>query len=101
MINQKVSITGGFGMSSEHKKLYRSRRDRMISGVCGGLGDFFGIDSTLIRVIFALLAIFGGSGLVIYLVMLLIVPEEPLAEITQTPDSKETRSDEMPDKVEE
>ena len=82
-------------MPAENRKLYRSRKDRVISGVCGGLGDFFGIDSTLIRVIFALLAIFGGSGIVIYLVMLLIVPEEPLAEITQTPDTKDTPSNDL------
>ena len=87
-------------MSTEHRKLYRTRKDRMISGVCGGLGDFFGIDSTLIRVIFALLAIFGGSGIVIYLVMWLIVPEEPLAEVKQTPVSMETRSEDIPDKAE-
>lgn len=72
-------------MSSEYRKLYRSRDDRMISGVCGGLGEFFGIDPTLIRIIFILLLIFGGSGLIIYLVMLLIVPEEPLAEVSQAP----------------
>ena len=70
-------------MSAEYRKLYRSRNDRMISGVCGGLGEFFGIDPTLIRIIFILLLIFGGSGLIIYLVMLLIVPEEPLAEVSQ------------------
>ncbi len=83
-------------MSAEHKKLYRSRNDRMISGVCGGLGDFFGIDSTLIRVIFVLLTIFGMSGLIIYLAMLLIVPEEPLTDISQSPVS-ETAPDEIPD----
>ena len=70
-------------MSAEYRKLYRSRNDRIISGVCGGLGEFFGIDPTLIRIIFILLLIFGGSGLIIYLVMLLIVPEEPLAEVSQ------------------
>lgn len=86
-------------MSAENKKLYRSRNDRMVSGVCGGLGDFFGIDSTLIRVIFVLLAVFGGSGIVIYLVMLLIVPEEPLAEITQAPVSEETPANEAADNV--
>lgn len=83
-------------MSAEYKKLYRSRNDRMISGVCGGLGDFFGIDSTLIRVIFVLLTIFGLSGLIIYLAMILIVPEEPLADFSQSPIS-ETAPDEIPD----
>jgi phage shock protein C len=72
-------------MSSEYRKLYRSRDDRIISGVCGGLGEFFGIDPTLIRIIFILLLIFGGSGLIIYLVMWLIVPDEPLAAVSQAP----------------
>ena len=81
-------------MSSEYQKLYRSRNDQIISGVCGGLGEFFGIDPTLIRVIFVLLAIFGGSGIVIYLVMWLIVPEEPLAKVSQAPDSQAVEPEE-------
>ena len=68
-------------MAAETKKLYRSRSDRILFGVCGGLGEFFGIDATVLRIIFALLAIFGGSGILIYLVMFLIVPEEPTTEI--------------------
>jgi len=80
-------------MSSEYRKLYRSRNDRMISGVCGGLGEFFGIDPTLIRIIFVLLAIFGGSGIVIYLVMLLVVPEQPLAEVSQAPKAEVVESE--------
>jgi len=67
-------------MSQVSQKLYRSREDRMIGGVCGGLGEFFGIDSTLIRLLFVLLVIFGGSGILVYLVMLVIVPETPLSE---------------------
>ena len=60
------------------RKLYRSRDDRMIAGVCGGLGQYVGIDPTVIRVIFALLVVFGvGSGLLIYLVLMLIIPLEP------------------------
>jgi phage shock protein C len=53
----------------EPRKLYRSRSTRMIAGVCGGLADYFNIDATLVRVLFLLLAVFGGTGLVIYLVM--------------------------------
>jgi len=72
-------------MSKEIQKLYRSRDDRMIAGVCGGLGEFFGIDATLVRVLFILLVIFGGSGLLVYLVMLVIVPEAPLSETVTAP----------------
>lgn len=59
------------------RKLYRRRGDRMLAGVCGGLADYFRVDVTLIRVIFIVLAVMGGAGLVIYLAMWLLVPEEP------------------------
>ena len=61
-------------MKKSHKKLYRSRKDRMLAGVCGGLGDYFGIDTTWVRLIFILLLLLGGSTLLVYLVMWLIVP---------------------------
>ena len=57
------------------RKLYRSRTHRMVAGVCGGLADYFNIDATLIRALFVLLAVFGGSGLLIYIVMWIIVPD--------------------------
>jgi phage shock protein C len=61
----------------ETKKLFRSRRDRMIGGVCGGLGEFLGIDSTLVRLIFALGIFFGfGAFFFVYIIMLLVVPED-------------------------
>ena len=60
------------------KKLYRSRSDKMIAGVCGGLGYYLGIDPTLIRLAFVLLVLFGvGSGFLAYIIMMLIVPLEP------------------------
>jgi len=62
----------------ETRKLYRSRNDQMIAGVCGGLGKYLGIDPTLIRLAFVLLLLFGiGSGLLVYLAMMLLVPLEP------------------------
>jgi phage shock protein C len=59
----------------EPRKLYRSQSQRMIAGVCGGLAEYFNLDATLIRVLFLILAVFGGSGLVIYIVMWIIVPD--------------------------
>ena len=60
------------------QKLTRSRQDRKLLGVCGGLAAFFGIDATLIRLIWALGTLFSvGLGLVAYLVAALIIPEEP------------------------
>jgi phage shock protein C len=73
-------------MTTETRRLYRSLRQRMMGGVCGGLGEYLAIDPTLIRVLFILAAIFGGHGVLLYLILLLLVPIEP--EITapvQTP----------------
>jgi len=49
----------------------------MLAGVCGGLAQYFNIDPTLVRVLFVVLAVLGGSGLLIYLVLWIVVPEEP------------------------
>ena len=59
----------------EPRKLYRSRSQRMIAGVCGGLADYFNIDATLVMELFLLMAVFGGTALVIYIVMWVIVPD--------------------------
>jgi phage shock protein C len=67
-------------MMSEAKRLYRSRDNRMIGGVAGGLGEYLGMDPTIVRLIFILLAFGVGSGVLAYLVMMLVVPEEPLGE---------------------
>ncbi|OGO16269.1 MAG: hypothetical protein A2Y93_07845 [Chloroflexi bacterium RBG_13_68_17] len=66
-------------MATETKRLYRSRDERIIGGVCGGLGKYLTMDPTVVRLIFVLLALAGGPGLLIYLIMLIVVPEEPLA----------------------
>jgi phage shock protein C len=63
---------------AQTRKLYRSRTDRKLAGVCGGLAQYFNTDATLIRVLFVVLALLGGPGLVIYLVLWIVVPEEPL-----------------------
>ena len=66
-------------MTPETKKLYRSRTNRMVAGVCSGLADFFGIDPTVVRLVFVAGALLGfGSFILIYLVMFIVVPEEPM-----------------------
>jgi phage shock protein C len=57
-------------------RLYRSRSDRMLSGVCGGLGQYLGIDPTLVRLLFVLLTLGQGIGVLVYLALWLIVPLE-------------------------
>jgi phage shock protein C len=65
------------GAMDPTRKLYRSKTNRKLAGVCGGLAQYFNIDATLIRVLFILLAVLGGSGLVLYVAMWIIVPKEP------------------------
>ena len=75
-------------MSGEYRKLYRSRQERMIAGVCGGMGKYMGIDATVIRLLFAMLAIFTGvvPGLILYLVLMFIIPDEPLESPPASPE---------------
>lgn len=59
------------------KKLYRSIYDRKVCGVCGGLADYLGLDVTIIRLVWAILTVIGwGTGLLVYLVAALVIPEE-------------------------
>ncbi len=60
------------------KRLYRSRKDRMLAGVCGGLAEYFNIDPVIIRIIAFILILPGGlPGLLPYVIMWIIVPENP------------------------
>ena len=63
-------------MAEEKKKLVRSRSDRVLAGVCGGLGDYFDIDPVIIRLIFVFLVVFAGGGVLAYVILWLVVPEE-------------------------
>jgi len=65
-------------MNVENRRLYRSRSDRMVAGIAGGLGEYLNIDATIVRLLFVFFALVGGPGLIVYIVMLLVVPEEPL-----------------------
>jgi phage shock protein PspC (stress-responsive transcriptional regulator) len=67
------------------KILYRSRTNRWVAGVCGGLGDYFGVDANAIRLAFVVLALWQGVGLVLYLLMVIIVPDEPVRELAVEP----------------
>lgn len=59
------------------KKLYRSRKDKMIGGVAGGLADYFDVDPTLVRIVFIITLFLGGSGVLAYIILWIVVPEEP------------------------
>jgi phage shock protein C len=65
---------------SNSKKLYRSRTDRKIAGVCGGIAEYLGVDVIVVRLIFVALLLVGvGPIILLYLIMWLVVPEEPQA----------------------
>ena len=72
----QAPIAKGSAMAGT-RKLYRSRTNRQVAGVCGGLAEYFNLDATLIRILFVVLAVLGGSGLALYLAMWIIVPNEP------------------------
>lgn len=58
------------------KRLYRSRNQRMICGVCGGIGEYFNIDPTIIRLVWVLFGL-TGSGLLVYIVAAIVIPDAP------------------------
>ena len=62
------------------RKLYRSQADRKLAGVCGGLAEYFNVDVTLVRILFVVLAVCGGAGLVLYVAMWILVPDRSEAQ---------------------
>jgi len=61
----------------ETKRLYRSKTDTMIGGVCSGLAKYLNIDPTIVRLVFVLMLLLGGHGLLVYLILWLVIPQEP------------------------
>lgn len=57
------------------KRLCRSRSNRTLAGVCGGIAEYYGWDPTLVRVAWIVLTLLGGSGILLYLIMWLVMPE--------------------------
>jgi phage shock protein PspC (stress-responsive transcriptional regulator) len=83
---------------AETKKLYRSRTDRVIGGVCGGLADYFDIDSTIVRIVAVIIAIWGGVGVFVYIIGLIVIPEEPVKGNKKMTDKN--KKDDFSEKVE-
>jgi len=59
------------------KKLYKSNNDKKIAGVCGGIAEYLNIDSTIIRLLWIFLSFAYGSGIIIYIICALVLPNEP------------------------
>ena len=72
--------TAMFTPATPRKKLTRSKTDKKIAGVCGGFAEYLELDSTLVRVLWLMLAFFGGWGLIGYIVAWIIMPGEPAAQ---------------------
>lgn len=66
------------GQQADIKKLRRSRSDRVIGGVCGGLAEYFGVDVTVIRILMFLLVFFGGLSLWVYIILWIAIPSSPV-----------------------
>ena len=62
------------------KKLYLSKEDKKLEGVCGGIGEFFEVDSTLIRLAWVVFVFAGGSGLLAYIIAAIVIPNRPMFE---------------------
>lgn len=60
-----------------NKKLYKSNEDKMIEGVCGGIAEYFGLDSTLVRLGWVIFCALGGSGILAYIIAAVIIPRRP------------------------
>lgn len=58
------------------KRLCKSRNDAMLAGVCSGLGGYLGLDATLIRLLLVIFCMIGGSGILLYIIMAIIMPDE-------------------------
>ncbi len=67
-------------------KLYRSTTDKMLGGVAGGLAEYFNIDATIVRVLFIVVTLLGGGGILAYIILWIVVPEKPY-QIPKMPDS--------------
>jgi len=65
-------------MADSIRRLYRSRTNRKIAGVCGGLGAYFNIDPVFIRIVWVVLILGAGVGLLAYLICWLVIPNEPV-----------------------
>ena len=60
-----------------NKRLYKSNENKMLDGVCGGIGEYFGMDPTLVRLAWVLFCELGGSGVIAYLLAAIIIPRRP------------------------
>lgn len=85
---------------SEGTTLYRSETNKMLGGVCGGLGEVFDIDPTVIRVLFLIALFFGGSGFLLYLILWIVIPTKSKVHVSPDETIREN-VEELKDKAQE
>lgn len=81
------------------RRLYKSEKDKVIDGVCGGIAEYLSIDPVVVRLIFVLLAIFGASGIIIYIILMLILPKR--SQISSAESTVKDNAEEMGRRVKE
>jgi phage shock protein PspC (stress-responsive transcriptional regulator) len=80
---QNATAAPGPGVANAyHKKLARSSTDKKVAGVCGGLADYFDLDSTIVRLCWLLAVLFAGTGFLIYIILWIVLPIAPLEPVT-------------------
>jgi phage shock protein C len=84
---QQSGSVGASAAAPTVKRLMRSSRDKKIGGVCAGLAEYFDLDPTIVRVVWLLAIFFAGSGLLVYLVLWIVLPQAPLTPAVSVPSS--------------
>jgi phage shock protein C len=65
------------------RRLYKSRKNKVIDGVCGGIAEYFAVDPVLVRIIFVILFFMGGTSILAYIIAMIIIPKEPLESVEE------------------
>ncbi len=74
---------------SQPRRLYRSRSDEQVSGVCAGLAQYLGVEPIWVRIAFVLLTLINGAGILLYIILALVIPKEPQEEDQDSPSDME------------
>ena len=82
------------------KKIHRSQTDKIIAGIAGGLGEHFEVDPTIVRLIFVLITVLGGSGVLLYLILWVLIPKDPEGKMVIDKDRVKEVAGEIKDKAE-
>ena len=81
------------------KKLYRSRKDTKIAGVCGGIAEYFNVDSNIIRLLAVLSIFFGGGGIIAYIIAWIIIPLESLEDESSDKQTTQSREENQAENI--